>query len=166
MVLSAVQSQVQVVSSVRAVQQIRISIQVGRLYLKHRFCRSESGCDILHVSPLHDERLVCQCRHICEIGFHLVSFYLLFECLASRTDIRFRYPCRHEIFQGTVQFILCVLKLKVQELLHRPDRSLLRFDPARSVIAYIVCGCGILQFLPVLPCEDLRLSDIRVVIRL
>ena len=109
----------QVVCAIRRVQEETIAVKVGRTHFQHGFRRLERRHHIFHVPPLHHESLVRQCGQIGEIGVRLLRLDFLFQCLAAGKDVVFRNALVHERLFGAGNLVFRVLKLQVEEFLHR-----------------------------------------------
>ena len=149
----------QVVGCRRRVQEQWIVVQLFQFDQHQRFHRSHDRIDVLRVPALHDERLVCPRRQVCEKQFQhfLVQFCRSLLAAAERFLIA---ACPQESLAGLENHELSIGQLQVKELFGCPVGFLFGFVPDRIVVVQEVCTRMESKLVAVLPLQHLRLTDI------
>ena len=155
-----------VISCIRRVKHVLIRIQIFHFNLNHWLYSILDIYKILEVPALHNKCVVIFSGKICSICLFKFRSNQLFKCLTTSLNNLFRQSSFHQNLNASVQFVPGIHELHIQKLFHGSYRILLVFTPTGAVISKEACRITVNQFILILSCKYLCLTDIREILRL
>ena len=163
---TAVQALRQVVCPSRRIQQFCVIVQLRNINGDHRFARVHSVDNVLIITVLHDELLICEGAKQCIQQTELVLRDCPLQVLAVTFYHFFVDPQGNERVLCCRDGFLCVGKLRVQECLHDTEGLLFVLIPAVTSECEVIRRTRVTEAVRALSGKHPRLADVGVVLRL
>ena len=146
------------------IKKIRVFIQFRYINGEHWLCCILKINDVLVIAITQYKFQISLCAHKSKQQSHRIIRHSLFELLTTRLNILFRYTCTKECLFCNLHLFPSISKLKVKKILCRTKRHLSVLSPALTIKTKVIGSCCVFKFRTIFLCENLRFSNVRIIL--